>query len=244
MKMSKDLAVQLHILQKSLSVPKTRINKFAGYNYRNCEDILEAVKEMLPNGCFVSVSDEIVMIGDRFYVKATACFSDGESEIKSYALAREPLEKKGSDSMQITGAASSYARKYALNGLFSIDDSVDADSHDNREEPKKTSTPSPAKPSFAKPAPAQQPKQEAKQKQDVEPSKLNEVVLQDFANALIMQHGEDDKLSASEMWSGLNPSDKAAVWAKTPKNVQDWLKALMQNAPKGQKYNKTDYAGV
>lgn len=237
--MSKDLAVQLHILQKSLSVPKTRINKFAGYNYRNCEDILEAVKEMLPNGCFVSVSDEIVMIGDRFYVKATACFSDGESEIKSYALAREPLEKKGSDSMQITGAASSYARKYALNGLFSIDDSVDADSHDNREEPKKTSTPSPAKPSFAKPAPAAQPKQEAKQK-EIEPSKLSESELQNFANALIMQHGEDDKLSAAEMWAKLTPGDKTAVWGKTPEDARKWLKGLLENAPK--QFTKADYA--
>lgn len=124
-------------IQKALKVPKGQLNKFAGYNYRNCEDILEGVKPLLGN-CLLTLSDEIVQIGDRFYVKATAEFYDPTAEkdkiVTAIAYAREPLEKKGSDASQITGAASSYARKYALNGLFLIDDTKDADNDDNRTE--------------------------------------------------------------------------------------------------------------
>lgn len=120
---------ELVYIQSTLKAPKNQRNNFGGYNYRSCEDIMEAVKPLLKEtNCTLVVSDDIVQIGDRFYVKATAILKtpSGE-EYKNSAFAREPLSKKGSDESQITGAASSYARKYALNGLFCIDDTKDAD---------------------------------------------------------------------------------------------------------------------
>lgn len=113
-------------IQQELKAPKGQVNKFGGYKYRSCEDILEAVKPLLGDNVLI-INDEIVQIGDRYYVKATARFIGGSSCIEASAFAREPLNKKGSDESQITGAASSYARKYALNGLFCIDDTKDAD---------------------------------------------------------------------------------------------------------------------
>lgn len=113
-------------IQKELNAPKNQRNNFGGYNYRSAEDILEAVKPLL-DGALLLLTDEIVMIGDRYYVKASAYFEDGDFQKTTTAYAREPEEKKGMDSSQITGATSSYARKYALNGLFCIDDAKDAD---------------------------------------------------------------------------------------------------------------------
>jgi hypothetical protein len=110
-----DIYDALHKIQRQLNAPKNQLNKFGGYNYRSCEDILEAVKKVLPERGSVIMSDEVVMIGERYYVKATAIFSLGSKNVVTHAFAREPLEKKGSDASQITGAASSYARKYALN---------------------------------------------------------------------------------------------------------------------------------
>lgn len=118
-------------IQLNLVAPKTQENKFGKYMYRNCEDILGAVKPLL-NGLTIIISDEISVIADRVYVKATASITDGENTISSTGFAREPLSKKGMDESQITGAASSYARKYALNGLLLIDDTKDADSQDNK----------------------------------------------------------------------------------------------------------------
>lgn len=115
-------------IQNELKAPKNQRNTFGKYNYRSCEDILEAVKPLAnAEGCVVTVSDEVVMVGDRVYVKATALIYDGDHEIKTTALAREPEQQKGMNEAQITGSASSYARKYALNGLFAIDDTKDAD---------------------------------------------------------------------------------------------------------------------
>lgn len=120
-------------IQNEMNVKKGRYNKFGGYYYRSCEDILQAAKEVCYKyGCYVRVSDEIVFLEGRFYVKATAKVIDietGESEV-STAFAREEESKKGMDSAQLTGATSSYARKYALCGLFAIDDSIDSDSLD------------------------------------------------------------------------------------------------------------------
>jgi hypothetical protein len=116
----------LNKIQKDLRAPKNQRNTFGNYNYRSCEDILEAVKPLLGKATLV-IGDEVVLIGDRFYVKATATISDGAVSVSSCAYARESLEKKGMDAAQITGAASSYARKYALNGLFCTDDTKDAD---------------------------------------------------------------------------------------------------------------------
>ncbi len=117
----------LNKIQKELKAPKGQKNNFGNYKYRSCEDILEAVKPLLGTAVLI-ITDEIVLIGDRHYVKATAVLTDGDKQATSTAYAREPLDKKGMDLSQITGATSSYARKYALNGLFCIDDTKDADS--------------------------------------------------------------------------------------------------------------------
>lgn len=115
-------------IQKKLKAPKSKFNSFGKYKYRSCEDILEAVKPLLAEeGCTLTLSDDILMIGDRFYVKATATITDGTEQFSVSALAREDESKKGMDGSQITGTASSYARKYALNGLLLIDDTKDAD---------------------------------------------------------------------------------------------------------------------
>lgn len=119
-------------VQSQLKAPKNQRNNFGGYNYRNCEDILEAVKPLLKaEGLFLTITDDIVVLGDRFYVKATATLTDGERSLSNQAFAREEATKKGMDGSQVTGAASSYARKYALNGLFAIDDTKDADALNN-----------------------------------------------------------------------------------------------------------------
>lgn len=139
-----DIYEKLGIIQTKLKAPKNQFNKFGNYYYRNAEDIQEALKPLLAETKTVlTISDDIVQIGDRFYVKATAQITDTEDgrAIPSTAYAREPLERKGMDDAQVTGATSSYARKYALCGLFLLDDTKDADSMDNsKEEPPKTQT--------------------------------------------------------------------------------------------------------
>jgi hypothetical protein len=121
-------------IQRKLNAPKTQRNNFGNYNYRSCEDILQAVKPLLGEYYTLIVSDEIIVLGERFYVKATASIKSANDSISTTAFAREPLSKKGQDESQITGSASSYARKYALNGLLLIDDNKDADSMDNSKE--------------------------------------------------------------------------------------------------------------
>ena len=121
---------KLLAIQSELKAPKTQYNNFGKYKYRNCEDILEALKPILAkNLAVVTVSDEVVPAGERFYVKATAKIVDAESgeSVETTAFAREEDSKKGMDGSQLTGSSSSYARKYALNGLFAIDDTKDAD---------------------------------------------------------------------------------------------------------------------
>lgn len=117
-------------IQNELKCNKGQYNSFGGYSYRSCEDILEAVKPLLSKyQLLLRISDEIVQVGDRYYIKATAelCDTETEKTVKTEAYAREPLEKTKMDAAQVTGSASSYARKYALNGLFLIDDTKDAD---------------------------------------------------------------------------------------------------------------------
>ncbi len=121
---------ELNRIQKELKAPKSQVNSFAHYNYRNAEDILEAYKKVAGDTSLI-IDDEVVQIGDRYYVKATTRLSLLDTNVTTTAYAREPLEKKGMDSAQITGATSSYARKYALNALFAIDDTKDADNFDN-----------------------------------------------------------------------------------------------------------------
>lgn len=123
-----NIHAKLSKIQATLVANKTQFNEFGNYNYRSCEDIMQALKPHLwESGCTVTVSDEIVAVGHRIYVKATATFSDGENSISVSAFAREAENKKGMYDSQLTGATSSYARKYALAGLFAIDDNKDAD---------------------------------------------------------------------------------------------------------------------
>lgn len=115
----------LNYVQVNLNAPKNLQNSFGNYKYRNLEGIFKGLKQWLKEtGCSVVVNDEVVMVGDRIYIKATATFQKGEQGISVCGWAREPESKKGMDLSQITGTASSYARKYAMNGLFAIDDSV------------------------------------------------------------------------------------------------------------------------
>lgn len=146
---------KLSMIQQKLIAPKTQRNNFGNYNYRSCEDILEAVKPHLKaNKVILTLSDDLVAVGERYYVKATATLTDCDTgdSISNTAYAREEEKKTGMSESQITGACSSYARKYALNGLFCIDDVKDADARENIEEdksqksaPATTQTTAPAK---------------------------------------------------------------------------------------------------
>ena len=128
--MSHNIRQKLQGIQSSLKAPKGQTNKFGGYKYRSCEDILTAVKPLLAEwGCSLTLTDTIQEVGGRVYVRADAALNDNDSEqfIYTAGFAREAENKKGMDEAQITGSASSYARKYALNGLFAIDDTKDPD---------------------------------------------------------------------------------------------------------------------
>ena len=121
---------KLAAIQAALKAPKSQFNKFGGYKYRKAEDILEAVKPLLKQyGCTLTCTDELILVGDRYYIKATATITNSEDgvSVSTTAYAREEEEKKGMDGSQVTGASSSYARKYALNGLLCIDDTADSD---------------------------------------------------------------------------------------------------------------------
>lgn len=124
------LREKLYNIQRELKAPKSQYNSFGKYKYRSCEDIMKAAKPVLAKyKCSLVIQDSVELIGERFYVKAVAILEDAESDevITTSAFAREPEIKKGCDEMQLTGAASSYARKYCLGGLFLIDDTQDAD---------------------------------------------------------------------------------------------------------------------
>ena len=147
----KELNKKLADIQQKLKAPKGQTNDFAHFKYRSCEDILEAVKPLLGE-LTLTISDEVVVVGDRYYVKATATLTEGKiasvgdsvDSMSVSAFAREAESKAGMDVAQITGASSSYARKYALNGLFAIDDTQDADTKDNTVKEVKTTTNSPS----------------------------------------------------------------------------------------------------
>ena len=133
-----ELVKKLIWIQNRLKAPKSQYNSFSGFYYRSAEDILEALKPLLAEQeLTLFINDEIVQIGERYYIKAVCTLTDGQENIETQAFAREAENKKGSDESQITGACSSYARKYALNGMFCIDDAKDPDSEDNRESNKK-----------------------------------------------------------------------------------------------------------
>ncbi len=132
----KDLYKRLSEIQNNLKVPKEQCNSFGNYNFRSCEDILNAVKDELKTseGECVLLNSELVHVSDRIYIKAIATFTNGSEKITAEAFAREPMDKKGMDDAQITGATLSYARKYALAGLFAIDNEKDADSNETQSE--------------------------------------------------------------------------------------------------------------
>ena len=133
--MSKEFISRVAEIQFELKAPKNQYNKFGDYNYRNLEDILMAVKPIL-KGLVLTMSDDVKLVGSEIYVVSTAILTDGESSISNTAAARETMIKKKYDSSQLTGSASSYARKYCLNGLFGIDDTKDADGQqDNGQQP-------------------------------------------------------------------------------------------------------------
>lgn len=132
----------LSIFQSELNAPKTQRNNFGKYNYRSTEDILSGLKGLIKeHNVFVTLTDEIVLVGNRIYVKATANISNGKENVRCSAFAREPEQQKGMSEPQVTGSASSYARKYALNGLFAIDDTKDND-HDSMNTNYKNDAPS------------------------------------------------------------------------------------------------------
>jgi hypothetical protein len=163
----KDFFDKFAVIQATLRAPKGQFNDFGKYHYRSCEDILEAVKPLL-NGLVLVISDDILLIGDRHYVKAIATLRGDGEMLSVTAYAREEETKKGMDASQITGSASSYARKYALNGLFLIDDTKDADTQDNTGLGKKA--PPPAKQEGNKPPPEKKPegnKDEATQRKEI-----------------------------------------------------------------------------
>jgi len=127
------LVSKLIKVQSTLNAPKLHRNDFGKYNYRSCEDIMCALKPLLASeGLLQLIDDEIMQVGERFYIKATVTVTDGTDTIASSAFARESLTKKGMDDAQITGTTSSYARKYALNGMYNIDDSKDEDTNEYR----------------------------------------------------------------------------------------------------------------
>lgn len=152
---------KLNAIQSALKAPKSQYNEFGKYKYRKAEDILESVKPLLKeNGCTLTCTDDLQLIGDRYYIRATAtitCSEDGSS-VSTTAFAREEEEKKGMDGSQVTGASSSYARKYALNGLLCIDDTADSDTTNQGDGKEKKPTRKPA-PAPVASAPASDPNQ-------------------------------------------------------------------------------------
>jgi hypothetical protein len=149
---ARPILASLLAVQRDLKAPKGQFNSFGKYKYRSCEDIVEAVKPLLnENGLILTMSDDVIEVGGRVYIKATATVTDiiNGDKIEVTAMAREPEDKKGADTSQITGMASSYARKYSLNGLFAIDDTKDADTEEYAQNaqnaPQKTETTSKSK---------------------------------------------------------------------------------------------------
>ena len=186
-----DLRKKLSNVQQGLKVKKSQYNKFAGFYYRNQEDILEAVKPLLKEeGLVLTVSDEVVNIGEFNYVKAEAwvrTIAAQDEGLFVHGYAREEVIKKGMDTAQITGSTSSYARKYALNGLFNIDDSNDPDNHDNTK----------PKPVVAKPVTPTAPKQHPL------------AVAKDELNKMLEQYGHENTVKKKVFISSV--LDKSTV---------------------------------
>lgn len=170
-------------VQSELKAPKNQYNSFGKYKYRSCEDILQAARPLCnENGLVLTVSDDVVMIGNRFYIKAVACVTDAETgeQVTNTAYAREDESKKGMDASQLTGACSSYARKYSLCGLFAIDDTKDADTEEYSQKPSQNAQQA---------AGAPKPKQANTSSQDEKKAVLK----------ALMEHMKKDGMGAEEM---------------------------------------------
>ena len=191
--------MSLSEIQTKLHAPKGQTNKFGGYKYRSCEDIVEAVKPHLAqHGYALTLSDEMVAVGDRIYVKATArlCRENGETVAETFGWAREAENKKGMDDSQLTGSCSSYARKYALNGLLAIDDTKDADTNEQAAQVSK--------------APIKRINREVKQQYVIQMREaldsLDGMALRQLGDEL---KDDDDMMSA--VWGEFNSKQKAAI---------------------------------
>ena len=200
--------IKLATVQRHLKAPKGQRNSFGKYNYRSCEDIVEAAKPVMADvECSLTLSDEIVEVGGRVYVKATATLHNASTdlvgainEISVTGFAREAAQKKGMDDSQITGAASSYARKYALNGLFAIDDTKDADTDSYKH-----------------------------QQQNSKPEPVNAATT-NSANAIRKAIAETDPSSCLEAWDELTQQEQGAVWKQFSKPEQSTIKDLLKVA--------------
>lgn len=200
----------LNKIVQELKAPKARKNTFGGYNYRSCEDILEAVKPLLDkHNCVLVLSDEVVCVGNANYIKATAQLKCGNNSVSVCGWAREETNKKGMDAPQMTGTASSYARKYALNGLFCIDDTKDTDTDEYRTENDarlKQQTTAPQQPSQAT-APAQ-PQEKKRNPLTFEQAKENEL---GFMSWLYNKYLTDKSLNAEKVIAEFYECDYATT---------------------------------
>ena len=188
---------KLSAIQSALKAPKSQYNEFGKYKYRKAEDILESVKPLLSaNGCALTCTDELILIGERYYIRATATITsiDDGSSVSTTAYAREEEEKKGMDGSQVTGASSSYARKYALNGLLCIDDTADSDTTNVGDgKPEKNSgrtKKTPAKPA-AEPIPTTAPEKNSDVAAMMPGGKLYNQVIAAFATGKTAKSGKD-----------------------------------------------------
>ena len=189
-----DLTNKLAMIQQKLKAPKGQMNTFGKYKYRSCEDILEAVKPLLGE-LVLTISDDIVEVGGRVYVKATVSLSSGSGNVSTTAFARESDTKKGMDESQITGATSSYARKYALNGLFCIDDTKDSDATNQHDQPSVSAVLSGSQ-------------------QPTAPNEYDELVDKLYNSIQAIKTGIEinDLVMAKEAWDELTDEEKEGIW--------------------------------
>lgn len=194
-------------IQSELKAPKGQYNSFGKYKYRSAEDILEAVKPLcVKHNVLLTLTDSIELIGERYYVKATARVSDGTKAVEVTALAREDLDKKGMDGSQITGTASSYARKYALNGLFCIDDTKDADTDEYAAKTQGKTDPDA--------------KKDAEKKKELETTAISAAEAKTLKGLIEMTGTDEKKLLKSYKAATIEALSKAQ-WAQAVKILSD-----------------------
>ena len=232
----------LNIIQTELKAPKGQENKFGNYKYRSCEDILNALKPfLLKYKCVIILRDEIVNIGDRFYVRAKVTLAKACGEgVSTDAYAREELTKKGMDASQITGATSSYARKYALNALFAIDDTKDADATNKHNDDEVDELVEQIKAASDKGDWAalsvmsrQEIWAEAWGKLDShKKGKINTLCKKcdEYRDGLNLLAEKDDQGGALELWDEMDKPQKNAVWDTLSENTQDYIKSIKTGA--------------